>query len=85
MSQRLQDPSTGLFRHSWYEGNEHPAFYWGRGAGWGLMAAAELLSVLPEDHAARGRVLEIFQRGGAGRRVRRKRRRDVAPTARQER
>ena len=66
MSQRLQDPSTGLFRHSWYEGAEHPAFYWGRGAGWGLMAAAELLSVLPQDHPSRDRVLEIFQRGARG-------------------
>ena len=66
MSQRLQDPSTGLYRHSWYENNEHPAFYWGRGAGWGLMAAAELLSVLPPDHPSRGRVLEIFQRGARG-------------------
>jgi len=66
MSQRLQDPATGLYQHSWYENNEHPAFYWGRGAGWGLMAAAELLSVLPQDHPSRGRVLEIFQRGVRG-------------------
>jgi len=55
-----------LFRHSWYENNEHPAFYWGRGAGWGLMAAAELLSVLPPDHPSRGPVLAIFQRGARG-------------------
>jgi len=66
MSQRLQDPATGLYRHAWFEGADGPAFYWGRGAGWGLMAAAELLSVLPQDHPSRGRVLEIFQRGARG-------------------
>jgi rhamnogalacturonyl hydrolase YesR len=30
------------------------------------MAAAELLSVLPQDHPSRDRVLEIFQRGARG-------------------
>jgi rhamnogalacturonyl hydrolase YesR len=66
MSQRLQDPSTGLYRHAWFEGADGPGFYWGRGAGWGMMAAAELLSVLPPDHPSRGRVLEIFQRAARG-------------------
>jgi rhamnogalacturonyl hydrolase YesR len=66
MSQRLQDSVTGLYRHAWFEGADNPPFYWGRGAGWGLMAAAELLSVLPQDHPSRGRVLEIFQRGARG-------------------
>jgi rhamnogalacturonyl hydrolase YesR len=66
MSQRLQDPSTGWYRHAWFEGADDPPFYWGRGAGWGLMAAAELLSVLPQDHPSRGRVLEIFQRAARG-------------------
>jgi len=66
MSQRLQDPSTGLYRHAWFEGAGNPPFYWGRGAGWALMAAAELLSVLPPDHPSRGRVLEIFERAARG-------------------
>jgi len=68
MAERLQDPATGLYDHAWYENTAgyDPRFFWGRGAGWGVMAVAELLSVLPEDHPQRGRVLEIFRRGVRG-------------------
>jgi rhamnogalacturonyl hydrolase YesR len=63
-SARLQDPSTGLWDHAWYENTTpDPRFYWGRASGWSLMAAAELLSVMPEDQPERARVLEIFRRG----------------------
>ena len=64
MSARLQDKTTGLYDHSWFENAAYdPKFYWGRGGGWALMANAELLSVLPEDHPDRARLLEIFGRG----------------------
>jgi len=67
MSERLQDKTTGLFDHSWFESNPYDVkFYWGRGCGWALMAAAELLSVLPEDHKDRARVLDIFRRAAQG-------------------
>lgn len=68
MAQRLQDPATGLYDHAWFENTAgyDPKFFWGRGDGWGLMSAAELLSVLPEDHPQRARVLEIFRRGARG-------------------
>jgi rhamnogalacturonyl hydrolase YesR len=67
MSARLQDPATGLWDHSWFENTApDPKFYWGRGAGWSIMAAAELLSVMPEDHPGRARVLEIFRRSAQG-------------------
>jgi rhamnogalacturonyl hydrolase YesR len=67
MSARLQDPGTGLWDHSWFENTApDPKFYWGRGSGWSIMAAAELLSVMPEDHPERARVLEIFRRGAQG-------------------
>ena len=68
MAQRLQDPATGLFDHAWYENTAgyDPKFFWGRGDGWGLMSAAELLSVLPEDHPQRARVIEIFRHGVRG-------------------
>jgi len=66
-SARLQDKTTGLWDHSWFENTTpDPKFYWGRGSGWAIMAAAELLSVLPEDHPERERVLEIFRRGAQG-------------------
>src|ERR1019366_1436142 len=67
VSARLQDPATGLWDHSWFENTApDPKFYWGRGAGWSIMAAAELLSVMPEDHPERARVMEIFRRGAQG-------------------
>ncbi|MBZ5555247.1 MAG: glycoside hydrolase family 88 protein [Acidobacteriia bacterium] len=67
MSERLQNPTTGLYDHSWFENTAYdPHFYWGRGAGWALMAMAELLSVLPEDHPDRAHVLDIFQRSVQG-------------------
>ncbi len=66
-SSRLQDPGSGLWDHSWFENTTpDPKFYWGRGAGWAMMAAAELLSVMPENHPQRQRVLEIFRRGAQG-------------------
>ena len=67
MSARLQDQSSGLWDHSWFENTSpDPKFYWGRASGWAMMAAAELLSVLPENHAGRERVLEIFRHGAQG-------------------
>jgi rhamnogalacturonyl hydrolase YesR len=63
MSQRLQDTRTGLYDHAWFENTApyDPRFFWGRGGGWVFMATAELLSVLPEDHPGRARVLDIFR------------------------
>jgi unsaturated rhamnogalacturonyl hydrolase len=67
MSARLLDPATNLFDHSWFANATYdPKFFWGRGAGWALMAMAELLSVLPENHRDRPKVLDIFQRGVQG-------------------
>ena len=68
LAARLQDPATGLYDHAWFENTAgyDPKFFWGRGDGWGVMSAAELLSVLPEDHPQRARVLEIFRRGVRG-------------------
>ena len=64
---RLQDPNTGLWDHSWFQNTSpDPKFYWGRASGWPMMAAAELLSVMPENHPQRERVLEIYRRGAQG-------------------
>ncbi len=75
-SDRLWNPTTGLYDHTWFQNvTPDPKFYWGRATGWALMSMAELLSVMPVDHPARPRVLELFQRtvqgvaavqGGAG-------------------
>ena len=67
MSERLQDKASGLYDHSWFENTTYdPKFYWGRGAGWALMATAELLSVLPEDHPERAHVLDVFRHAVQG-------------------
>ncbi len=66
----------GLFMHGWIqEMDPHPHFFWGRANGWAIVAMAELLSVLPEDHPGRAAVLELYRaharglaalQGGAG-------------------
>jgi rhamnogalacturonyl hydrolase YesR len=67
MSALLQDKTTGLYDHSWFANTPNdPKFYWGRGAGWMLMATTELLSVLPENHPDRARTLEIFRKAAQG-------------------
>ncbi len=67
MSERLFDGGKGLYDHSWFEDSPNDArFFWGRGAGWMLMAMAELLTVMPSDHPARPKVLEQFQRAVPG-------------------
>jgi rhamnogalacturonyl hydrolase YesR len=67
MSERLFDAGKGLYDHSWFEDAPNDArFFWGRGAGWMLMAMAELLSVMPADHPDRARVLQQFQRAVQG-------------------
>ena len=67
MSARLFDASKGLFDHSWFADMEDDArVFWGRGDGWAMMAIAELLSVMPDNHPDRPKVLEIFRRGARG-------------------
>jgi rhamnogalacturonyl hydrolase YesR len=66
-SSRLLNQSSGLYDHAWFENTAYdPKFYWGRGHGWALMAMAELLSFMPEDHPERPRVLAIFQQAAQG-------------------
>ncbi len=66
-SERLSNPQTGLFDHAWFDNEKaDPKFYWGRATGWVMMAMAELLSVMPEDHPDRPRVLELFRRTAQG-------------------
>jgi unsaturated rhamnogalacturonyl hydrolase len=67
MSARLFDRQRLLYDHSWFENTTHDVrFFWGRGAGWMLMAMAELLTVMPSDHPDRDRVLEQFRQAAQG-------------------
>jgi rhamnogalacturonyl hydrolase YesR len=65
----LMDPSTGLFDHTFFANagmDGDMDVHWGRAGGWVVMAIAELLSVMPESHPQRARVLEIFRRSIKG-------------------
>ncbi len=56
-------PRKELFDHGWNvtSGDYDPRFYWGRANGWTLMAMAELLSVLPEEHPGRKDLLHLYR------------------------
>jgi unsaturated rhamnogalacturonyl hydrolase len=67
MSARLFNPANELYAHAWFANTKYPQrFYWGRSAGWGVMAIVELLSVLPEDHPDRPQILDLYQRAVQG-------------------
>jgi rhamnogalacturonyl hydrolase YesR len=75
-SARMFVAENGLYRHGWIQEMEpHPSFYWARANGWAVVAMAELLSVLPENHPGRAAVLAQYRahvrglaatQGGAG-------------------
>ena len=66
-ARRMFVPEKRLFLHGWVEGmTPHPAFHWGRANGWAIVALAELLSVLPEDHPQRVALLELYGTHAAG-------------------
>jgi rhamnogalacturonyl hydrolase YesR len=66
-AERMFVKDKGLFMHAWVEDMKyHPAFHWARANGWAIMAMAELLEVLPEDHPARPRILALYREHAAG-------------------
>jgi len=61
-SARMFNRRSGLYMHGWIAGmTEHPEFHWARANGWALLAATELLDVLPENHPGREKVLELLR------------------------
>jgi rhamnogalacturonyl hydrolase YesR len=66
-SARMFVPANGLFRHGWVEDMEpHPSFHWARANGWAIVAMAELLEVLPENHPGRAAILAQYRAHVAG-------------------
>ena len=52
----------GLFRHGWIKAMDpHPAFHWGRANGWALLTMTEVLDAIPEDHARRDDILDLYR------------------------
>jgi unsaturated rhamnogalacturonyl hydrolase len=65
-----RDPKTGLCYHGWDETRSRPwanketgasPEFWGRAIGWYVMAMADVMDWLPENHPGRKEVLPIFQ------------------------
>lgn len=59
----LQDPHTGLFRHSWRETPNSfvDSSFWARGNGWAVTGLVETLRYLPADHPGRESIVSIFR------------------------
>lgn len=66
---KCYDYSTGLLRHAWDENcsmfwadpySGRSAHAWGRAMGWYMMALADVLDYMPEDHPARPDMLGIL-------------------------
>ena len=56
-------PSAGLYTHGGNMANpqNHPRYFWGRANGWVMVATAELLDLLPEDHSDRDALVKILR------------------------
>lgn len=63
IADRLYIPQMELFDHGWNitSGDYDPRFYWGRANGWALMTMAELLTILPENHPDRNKILHFYR------------------------
>lgn len=66
-STRMFNKDLNVYMHGWVEEMKvHPEFHWARANGWALMAMAELLDVLPQDHPGWAEVLAQFQAHAKG-------------------
>ena len=58
----LYDPYTQLYYHGWYSDLKvNNVAHWGRCNGWVMLAQADLLEYLPENHPLRDTLLSILQ------------------------
>jgi rhamnogalacturonyl hydrolase YesR len=66
MAARMQD-TDGVWFHAYFEhAKKHNPWKWGRANGWAMVATAEILSALPENHPDREKLLDVFRRHVAG-------------------
>ena len=57
----LYNPNKGLYYHCWYSDiRENGVAHWGRCNGWLMVAQADLLEYLPENHPKRDTLISIF-------------------------
>ncbi|NQX66972.1 glycoside hydrolase family 88 protein [Paenibacillus alba] len=71
MERVSRNPRAGLLYHGWDESREErwadpetgcSRHFWGRAIGWYMMAIADVLDYLPENHSKRGQIIGIFYR-----------------------
>lgn len=59
----LWHPAKEIYYHCYHTDNkEHGVAHWSRANGWMLMAQADLLTMLPENHPKRAELIENFKR-----------------------
>ncbi len=61
-AQRLVDPETNLWHHSYWvrARRPYPTALWGRGNGWAVSSLPMILDQLPKDHSERPTILELL-------------------------
>jgi len=64
----LYVPEKGFFMHANDADHleQHPHYFWGRANGWFMVATAELLDLLPEDHSDRPDLIRILNQQAKG-------------------
>jgi rhamnogalacturonyl hydrolase YesR len=63
----LWDAEKQLYYHCYHSDiQEHGVAYWSRANGWVIMAQADLLSMLPDNHPQRAELLKIFRQQAKG-------------------
>lgn len=59
---RMFNRDKKMWSHGWVQSmGVHPEFHWARANGWALLAMTELLEVLPESHAGRAAILDLYR------------------------
>ncbi len=59
----LFNDEKGLMYHCWYSDTQSPGVaFWGRANGWALLAQADLLDHLPENHKQRDELISLFKK-----------------------
>jgi unsaturated rhamnogalacturonyl hydrolase len=59
---KMFNKEKGVYMHGWVQGmTDHPQFHWARANGWGILTKVELLEVLPQNHPARSKILNLLK------------------------
>jgi unsaturated rhamnogalacturonyl hydrolase len=63
MGDYLYVAEKGVYTHGWNSNTpDAPHFFWGRANGWAVLAASDLLDVLPKDHPGYDKVMALHKK-----------------------